>query len=453
MRIASRHPVSMGIIFAALALTPGLSRAQQGDSNDACRTPSPRFRVGYTIEYLNVTGTLGENRPIQVHVWYPAREQDDCGEAADFEPGPGGCHAPLAVYTSRLRGMSLSPTPWDALSWSEPSTVAFQDARIARGDERFPVIVFSHGSNANAIDYAYLLEAFASYGYVVAAPDHMNDTQDDILIDYLTTTAKQTVIPCLDGTASPCTAQDVKRTMVDRARDIGAVYEALPTWFGHRVDMARVGIMGHSRGSVTALTVGGGSGAWGIAPDSRFKAILGLSIGAAAITSNVDVQKITVPTLLISGTLEPAGLQKTSESAFKAIAATDKQRFIIQNATHRHFSSALCAQMHGAAAVAQGDANAILDLHTAKQYTVVGPNLGLAMDFCGIDSFMDPDIRSLIASLTGFNVTPADVPRSGLTSSAADTEVLGQAVPFFARVLNCGEQAQGDAARRADDSD
>ena len=35
------------------------------------------------------------------------------------------------------------------------------------------------------IDYAYTLELIASEGFVVAAPYHVNNTQDDVRIDYI----------------------------------------------------------------------------------------------------------------------------------------------------------------------------------------------------------------------------------------------------------------------------
>jgi hypothetical protein len=133
--------------------------------------------VGHLIKSLYVTGTLGETRPIQVHVWYPARDQDDCDEAKDREGGFGECHAPTAVYTPRLWGVPLTTEEskrlglpdWSALTWSTAGH-AFEDVRLAEGHERFPLIIFSHGGGNNAIDYAYTLEALASHGYVVVAP-------------------------------------------------------------------------------------------------------------------------------------------------------------------------------------------------------------------------------------------------------------------------------------------
>jgi len=58
------------------------------------------------------------------------------------------------------------------------------------------------------------------------------------------------------------------------------------------------------------------------------------------------------------------------------------------------------------------------------------------MDFCGFETFTNPsDIRALVASLTGFNVTPTNVPTTGLDSDEVKGEVLQLAVTFFGDVL------------------
>jgi predicted dienelactone hydrolase len=437
--------------------------------------------VGHTIKTLNVPGSLdpttltsNENRPIQVQVWYPARDQDDCDEAAGLEGGPGGCHAPLAVYTSRLHGMPLLPQ-WSPLAWTITASLAFENPRIAEGDERFPVIIFSHGNGNDAFDHVYLLETLASYGYVVAAPDHLNNTQDDVRIDFANTTAVakgliapgQNVLACLDGLPSwttgtppvyvPCSRPSVSKSMVDRFHDVEAVLDALPTWFGHRADMKRVGIMGHSRGSVTSLALAGGSSSWGAAenvpfpPDGRIKAVMGLSIGTLPITEGVDLENVTAPTLLVSGLLDKTGPLFVTTTAFSKLASADKQVVTIPDAVHRHFDSAYCAEMQSSGAIAQANAKAVLDRQTLSQvlHNPNAPLSGDAKDFCAYDSFTDPtDITSIVDSIYAtlyptltppFTVTPSDVPTHGLTTDMVKDQVVDLAVSFFGRVLECAD--------------
>ena len=58
------------------------------------------------------------------------------------------------------------------------------------------------------------------------------------------------------------------------------------------------------------------------------------------------------------------------------------------------------------------------------------------MDFCRFETFTNPsDIRALVASLTGFNVTPDNVPTTGLDSTEVNEEVIELAVVFFGHVL------------------
>ena len=329
----------LSLILGA-ALVP-MEGAAQGADVSARRI----FTVGHSIRSLNVPWTLGENRPLNVHLWYPARSPDDCDNSdnSDGNRNDEGCSMTPSVYTSRLHGIPLLPQ-WDPLSWTIGSSVSFENLPIARGHRRFPVIIFSHGHTANAIDYVYTLEALASFGFIVAAPDHLNDTQDDVRIDFINQQAGFTLIPCLDGLAPPCARAAVPKSMTDRVHDISAVIDALPAWFGNRVDISRVGVMGHSRGSVTTLAAAGGSTTgspqcrdiqgctpWGFPAltypngEPKVKAIMGFAIGARFVTFAVDIQDITVPALLVAGTLDTTQPPAISQEAFDTLVTTERR--------------------------------------------------------------------------------------------------------------------------------
>ena len=51
------------------------------------------FVVGHSVRRLNVPGTLGENRPVDVHLWYPARNPEDCDNSdnSDGNRDDQGC--------------------------------------------------------------------------------------------------------------------------------------------------------------------------------------------------------------------------------------------------------------------------------------------------------------------------------------------------------------------------
>ena len=159
---------------------------------------SPAFadspRVGHRVEKLVVPGSTlcpslpnpscVEKRQVKVHLWYPA---DQGGFSA----------APATIYRSALYGLDLLPQ-WAPLGWQVEAEVARETEAIETRGKPFPVIVFSHGSTNDPIDYAHTLEQLAGSGFLVAAPYHVNNTQDDVRIDVVNAQAAGT-LPCNDG--------------------------------------------------------------------------------------------------------------------------------------------------------------------------------------------------------------------------------------------------------------
>jgi predicted dienelactone hydrolase len=436
--------LGLGVLAAILgsATAAGSSAREQG------------LRVGHTVKRIVVQGstlcpglvadpncTL-EPRQVDVHLWYPADRR-------------GLSDAPKTVYKSALHGNELIlpepiPSTWEPLSWSVEAEIARENAVIDRHGKAFPVIVFSHGSTNDPIDYAHTLELIAGEGFVVAAPSHVNNTQDDARTDFINTQAGAQLFACRDGRPSPCSRTNIPRSMQDRVRDISAVLNALPGWLGDRVDVARAGVMGHSRGTVTALAAAGGSSTWGFGPETRVKAIMGMAIGAPAITFAANLANVTVPAVLVAGGLDrnPPDAQSVSQMAFDTIKSPDRLFVGIPNATHRSFDSTYCGQLQSAGAAfdldhdgvvelpeldTDGDevverseldsTRAILDLHTVRLIAASAPGgaSGKAIHYCASEFFTSPvDIRELVGAHA---VATPGIPSSEFSCSGEEVRV------------------------------
>jgi predicted dienelactone hydrolase len=392
------------------------------------------FPVGHTVRQLTVPGTAqGEPRAVDVHLWYPAAAADAAAR-------------PKAVYSSVLRGRSLGTDLWSPLTWTVDAEIAREGAVIDPAGAPFSVIVFSHGNTNDPIDYAHTLELIAAAGFIVAAPGHTNNMQDDARIDYVNDLAvaagRPRPLTCRDGLAGPCSRLDVPISMADRQKDISAVLDAIPGWFGTRADLAKVGVLGHSRGTVSALAAAGGSAApiagspcqanqprcWPLDRDPRIQAVMGMAIGQLPITLGVNFKGVTVPTLLVSGALDLMSPPAVSLRAYNEISSPDKTLISLPNGVHRSFDSTYCDQVLAAGTIAKADPKAILDRHTFDRI-VTSPNSGWAPDYCAFASFTG--ITDLVNAATGLTVTAANVPRTGLDTDAVKTQMVALAVPFF----------------------
>jgi predicted dienelactone hydrolase len=414
-----RARVIRGEILAAFVACCALLWPDQS----AARKPDElgKFDVGHMTFHMSLIGAAGEARPVDVEVWYPAKKK-------------GFGNAPLAVYRSRLHGVTLIPSKWDPLSWELVSTVAREGAPVDDKGRAFPVVVFSHGSGASPLDFIKTHEHLASHGYVVAAPWHTRANQDDNRVNFLNAqNGGPRFMPCPDGRLIPCIENVTQNVAINRTRDVSGVLDALPQVFGAHVDMDRVGVMGHSAGATTAILAAGGSTAWGIVADPRVDAVLPMAYAGFA---EVNAANVTVPTLIMAGELDANTPPADGLRVYNEISSADKAYVLLRNAVHRTFNSSFCDQLQASgAATLANPTRGILDRHTLTNMIGTAVN-GSVLDYCAYDYFTSPvDISALVSSLTGFAVTETSVPRTGVSSDEVAAIVNELAVLFFSATL------------------
>jgi len=115
----------------------------------------------------------GAKRRMMVYVWYPAdKDAIDHISPAPYLPG-------FDAVSGQLSNEDISdmfrPATYSG-PCSLPITNVFENVPFARGNQKFPLLIFSHGWGNPTFLYTAELEDIVSHGYVVAAIDHPYDT-------------------------------------------------------------------------------------------------------------------------------------------------------------------------------------------------------------------------------------------------------------------------------------
>ncbi len=204
-------------------------------------------------------------REIPITVWYPADRSTL--QETDVEHYPDSLGECISLVFGLPKGLFRHV--------SRVKTHMFKNAPVAKKRPNYPVLLFSPGIRSTRYQSLTLVEELASQGYIVVGMDHPY------------TSAR---VSLADGSHAayvhePEFAQsgelydyNVKEVAV-RALDARFVRDMLEEWnqsnSGHvlsgRMDLSRVGILGHSYGGATAAEA--------LATDERFAAALSLEGG------------------------------------------------------------------------------------------------------------------------------------------------------------------------------
>lgn len=220
-----------------------------------------------------------------------------------------------------------------------------------------PVVVISHGLGSDRGTYAYLAQHLASYGFVVAVPEHPGSN------------AQQ-----LQALISGGTSQVIEpREFIDRPLDVKYLLDELdylertdPSFQG-RLNLAQVGLIGQSMGAYTGLALAGAEinlsqltadctvntlnlslllqcRALSLPQplpnlrDDRIKAVMAINPIGSSLLGETDYANLRIPLMLVSGsadTIAPALPEQIRP--FTWLQTPDRYLLMLQGGTH--FSS------------------------------------------------------------------------------------------------------------------
>ncbi len=212
--------------------------------------------------------------------------------------------------------------------------------------------LISHGLGSKPADFDYLAEHLASYGYIVAVPEHSGSSG----------TYKQAY---LNGEVGA----DISPTeFYSRPRDITHLLDRLEQHpnFQQQIDWSQVGIIGHSLGGTTALITAGAPinlarlnhtckedrlslnasvllqcRASNLPPgqynlqDTRIKAVMALNPVTSSILGVESLEQIKIPTLMLGGSADYiAPFIQEQAHPFLWLTAADKYLATVVNSSH-----------------------------------------------------------------------------------------------------------------------
>jgi predicted dienelactone hydrolase len=298
-----RFVVTLGALVTATAMLVGISAPWGAAATGSSRLHGPahgtraappdslgRYTAGLTT--VEMVDPARADRTLTVDIWYPADERSDAPTAA----------LDLVFTQLPLPGVLASP-------------------EAARGS--FPLVVFSHGNGGVRFQSWFLMQALASHGFVVAAPDHAGNTALDAIV----------------GTSDP-----IAVAAANRPRDVSFVVDQMlarardPADALHgRIDERHIAVAGHSFGGFTALATA--AGFIDYPPDPRIAAIVPIAPATFAFTDE-QLASIDVPALLMGGTSDTVvPIEPGIARAWDLISGRPEYRVDLRAAGHNSFTN------------------------------------------------------------------------------------------------------------------
>ena len=251
------------------------------DSPPTYRTPGPYVAGVKTVEIS------GE----PVEIWYPAAPESARGKTKEVYD--------LRNWLSESLASSIPDTKAPLLP-----TDAYRDIPIIRSTP-FPVVLFSHGMGGFRVQSSFLMTHLASWGFVVAAPEHSERGLGILL---------ESGLPTGDNAAQAL--RDARTYLENQNSTPGSFFEG-------RVDSNRVAVTGHSAGGAAVYAVGRDPGvnAW---------------VGLATAGFGSGPAK---PFLHMGGSKDDIATPELVEGSFEPQSASPKRLVILEGAGHLAFAN------------------------------------------------------------------------------------------------------------------
>lgn len=323
--------LGVGAGAATYALSPTVHEGTAGEAPELGRPGA--FQIGTVVQDFTlpdrltltalgaVSGNLDSgNRKLKVRLWYPADVTNDT------EP---------VIYNHVMRPVGQDPTEisYQGRAFEQPTALA---------DQKYPLIIMSHGFGGWNTQFSNLGEHLASHGYVVASIDH-DDQPVEGVSSFLLSFGNVLISRMLDQ-------RQILDEILDRSRSSDAGPFA-------QIDTEQIGLIGYSMGGYGAIASAGGSydfqkDPMANVPDTAQSAIQNVISTASPIDAFVTIApwggqpdnrvwttdslaKIDKPLLIISGSQDDVVNHKDGVHwLFDNLKNSDRHMLVYREARH-----------------------------------------------------------------------------------------------------------------------
>lgn len=210
----------------------------------------------------------------------------------------------------------------------------------ATGNQRSPVLLFSHGLGGSVYAAEYLGQHWSARGYTVVFMQHPGS--DESILEGV---SPLQIINTLNAAAT-------FENLLLRIDDVSAVIDQLETWnvdptntLYQTLDLEHIGMSGHSFGALTTQYVSGQTSAF-ISPSPRDPRIDAAVIFSPSAPSSGDTQQfykdVDIPWLLMTGTEDVARIGNTTVAerlaVYPALPEGEKYELVLFEGEHEAFS-------------------------------------------------------------------------------------------------------------------
>ncbi|MEO9223667.1 MAG: dienelactone hydrolase family protein [Acidimicrobiales bacterium] len=260
--ITSRAGIVLAAVLLLVLVVAGCgSSKKKTKSRSSSKAPYAKagpHAVGFTT--LELAGGR------KVFVWYPAAKDHIAG------------HAQEEVDIASLLSPALQAKipPEDHVKY--PAN-AYADAPAATGKGAYPLVLFSHGYAGFPEQSVSLTSHLASWGYVVAAPDHVERSLDGLL-----------------GTAGAGVPKSTDPQVLSATIDLLENTSKQPGILQGLVDPVRIAVTGHSAGASAAYQTA--------SADPRVKGFISYAVGFGGSNNAAPPAAPIKPGMVMTGTAD-----------------------------------------------------------------------------------------------------------------------------------------------------